>query len=145
MIRRPPRSTLFPYTTLFRSTAPPRIATRSASPRERTHPSTGRTTAGGDTGAHHTGTDLTRPGRALSTSRGGKPPRRSVVALPDRVGAAGVASVTDVTPAAPAGSLGRMRPHPWRAGLPARDTTDRAVVERRAAGRPEGSPRRSAP
>src|SRR3712207_7501523 len=24
MIRRPPRSTLFPYTTLFRSTAPPR-------------------------------------------------------------------------------------------------------------------------
>ena len=26
MIRRPPRSTLFPYTTLFRSTAPPDLA-----------------------------------------------------------------------------------------------------------------------
>src|SRR3989304_9420806 len=29
MIRRPPRSTLFPYTTLFRSTRPPRTRTRS--------------------------------------------------------------------------------------------------------------------
>src|SRR3712207_9013389 len=27
MIRRPPRSTLFPYTTLFRSSAPPFVAT----------------------------------------------------------------------------------------------------------------------
>src|SRR5256886_12070933 len=29
MIRRPPRSTLFPYTTLFRSTAPDRVRVRS--------------------------------------------------------------------------------------------------------------------
>src|SRR2546427_6427908 len=29
MIRRPPRSTLFPYTTLFRSRAPPSIAARA--------------------------------------------------------------------------------------------------------------------
>src|SRR2546425_7715831 len=28
MIRRPPRSTLFPYTTLFRSRAPPRVPQR---------------------------------------------------------------------------------------------------------------------
>src|SRR3712207_8172637 len=32
MIRRPPRSTLFPYTTLFRSSAPPRRPTGSRSP-----------------------------------------------------------------------------------------------------------------
>src|SRR3712207_8550835 len=31
MIRRPPRSTLFPYTTLFRSTACTRCSTRGAS------------------------------------------------------------------------------------------------------------------
>src|SRR5258708_13117015 len=31
MIRRPPRSTLFPYTTLFRSPSPPRGAPRPAS------------------------------------------------------------------------------------------------------------------
>src|SRR3712207_8522034 len=30
MIRRPPRSTLFPYTTLFRSVLPPRIIRRQA-------------------------------------------------------------------------------------------------------------------
>src|SRR6266498_4627662 len=30
MIRRPPRSTLFPYTTLFRSTAPPATSAASA-------------------------------------------------------------------------------------------------------------------
>src|SRR3712207_7086594 len=38
MIRRPPRSTLFPYTTLFRSkapSAPPRYARRRESPRPR--------------------------------------------------------------------------------------------------------------
>src|SRR6266496_5839414 len=33
MIRRPPRSTLFPYTTLFRSPTPPRGRTRSGPPR----------------------------------------------------------------------------------------------------------------
>src|SRR5579875_466514 len=34
MFRRPPRSTLFPYTTLFRSTRPPpRIPAQSSSPR----------------------------------------------------------------------------------------------------------------
>src|SRR5258705_9451638 len=38
MIRRPPRSTLFPYTTLFRSPAPPgphRKGTQGRSPRSR--------------------------------------------------------------------------------------------------------------
>src|SRR5438093_4506445 len=50
MIRRPPRSTLFPYTTLFRSRAPPRardhhgdaappIRSGSASPRSEEHTS----------------------------------------------------------------------------------------------------------
>src|SRR3712207_7269622 len=34
MIRRPPRSTLFPYTTLFRSDAPDQIAGRSHEPLE---------------------------------------------------------------------------------------------------------------
>src|SRR6266571_6504149 len=34
MIRRPPRSTLFPYTTLLRSTPPPRVR-RSCAPRSR--------------------------------------------------------------------------------------------------------------
>src|SRR2546429_4181959 len=32
MIRRPPRSTLFPYTTLFRSRHPPTLAGRAARP-----------------------------------------------------------------------------------------------------------------
>src|SRR2546427_5130487 len=32
MIRRPPRSTLFPYTTLFRSAPPPRGARRASPP-----------------------------------------------------------------------------------------------------------------
>src|SRR5690242_21422669 len=36
MIRRPPRSTLFPYTTLFRSTQPPeRLRRRMSSPKSR--------------------------------------------------------------------------------------------------------------
>src|SRR5256885_8425766 len=35
MIRRPPRSTLFPYTTLFRSQAPPARRHQSAPPRAR--------------------------------------------------------------------------------------------------------------
>src|SRR3712207_6862094 len=35
MIRRPPRSTLFPYTTLFRSAAPPSAAARSPPARRR--------------------------------------------------------------------------------------------------------------
>src|SRR3712207_8293574 len=33
MIRRPPRSTLFPYTTLFRSPGQPRAAVSASSPR----------------------------------------------------------------------------------------------------------------
>src|SRR5438270_6555942 len=40
MIRRPPRSTLFPYTTLFRSSIPSPVARcspRSATPSEATH------------------------------------------------------------------------------------------------------------
>src|SRR2546425_1478691 len=36
MIRRPPRSTLFPYTTLFRSTSRAKTTTRSRSSRSRT-------------------------------------------------------------------------------------------------------------
>src|SRR5258705_7736831 len=32
MIRRPPRSTLFPYTTLFRSTSPPASISRLSAP-----------------------------------------------------------------------------------------------------------------
>src|SRR2546426_8387852 len=32
MIRRPPRSTLFPYTTLFRSTAPPALRAGASAP-----------------------------------------------------------------------------------------------------------------
>src|SRR6185369_17852112 len=38
MIRRPPRSTLFPYTTLFRSGAGPRRAARSPTPRRPPRP-----------------------------------------------------------------------------------------------------------
>src|SRR3712207_8078276 len=46
MIRRPPRSTLFPYTTLFRSSAPSARRTGRVCPRRR--PPTGhRETAGG--------------------------------------------------------------------------------------------------
>src|SRR5256886_17213285 len=42
MIRRPPRSTLFPYTTLFRSSAPARAATPATSwPRGSRSPSPG--------------------------------------------------------------------------------------------------------
>src|SRR5258708_14491093 len=42
MIRRPPRSTLFPYTTLFRSRAPksPKMADALRSPKKRLRPST---------------------------------------------------------------------------------------------------------
>src|SRR3712207_7922500 len=38
MIRRPPRSTLFPYTTLFRSSRPRRGSARSTFGRAREHP-----------------------------------------------------------------------------------------------------------
>src|SRR5256885_6670233 len=37
MIRRPPRSTLFPYTTLFRSHPRQRLGRRHAAPRRRLH------------------------------------------------------------------------------------------------------------
>src|SRR3712207_7821004 len=50
MIRRPPRSTLFPYTTLFRSAAPPTLDPRSSvshRPRRCTSPGTG-TVVGAD-------------------------------------------------------------------------------------------------
>src|SRR5260370_6660532 len=40
MIRRPPRSTLFPYTTLFRSPAPDRSAAGRRRPRSRPRPRT---------------------------------------------------------------------------------------------------------
>src|SRR5438105_5865385 len=43
MIRRPPRSTLFPYTTLFRSSAPPACPT----PSRRTRPRSQRLREGG--------------------------------------------------------------------------------------------------
>src|SRR5438034_6261371 len=42
MIRRPPRSTLFPYTTLFRSASRPRITLRSRSGKGRRRPSSSR-------------------------------------------------------------------------------------------------------
>src|SRR5258706_15337105 len=38
MIRRPPRSTLFPYTTLFRSSVVMSVATSGGKPRARTRP-----------------------------------------------------------------------------------------------------------
>src|SRR5687767_15400282 len=38
MIRRPPRSTLFPYTTLFRSSTPPRIRRRASAMDTRRRP-----------------------------------------------------------------------------------------------------------
>src|SRR3712207_8407271 len=38
MIRRPPRSTLFPYTTLFRSSRPPVVGLRSGTPGTVTSP-----------------------------------------------------------------------------------------------------------
>src|SRR3712207_8958602 len=60
MIRRPPRSTLFPYTTLFRSPAPVRQGP----------------TAGAET----------RPRHAHRGGRGG--PRRAAREVPDRVGLA---------------------------------------------------------
>src|ERR1039457_2117756 len=41
MIRRPPRSTLFPYTTLFRSPAQFRLQHAEVKPRGRPHPRTG--------------------------------------------------------------------------------------------------------
>src|SRR3712207_9446888 len=71
MIRRPPRSTLFPYTTLFRSVRP--LGRRPARPARREHPRhLGRTVrpaaagaaavgAGGRTGARPPGR---RPGRS---------------------------------------------------------------------------------
>src|SRR2546426_3415161 len=62
MIRRPPRSTLFPYTTLFRSTAadhPPRraAADRGADPRQRARESVAQALhghPGGDRSEEHT-------------------------------------------------------------------------------------------
>src|SRR3712207_8786491 len=42
MIRRPPRSTLFPYTTLFRSDTPPRLREGHAPPRIGSRPVHGR-------------------------------------------------------------------------------------------------------
>src|SRR5437879_12845294 len=51
MIPRPPRSTLFPYTTLFRSGEPASVAKRTATTRSQpAHPQGGR--------AHHAGHDL---------------------------------------------------------------------------------------
>src|SRR3712207_8684190 len=43
MIRRPPRSTLFPYTTLFRSRTDPRIGNRTDGSPDRTSPCRHRT------------------------------------------------------------------------------------------------------
>src|SRR3989442_10503048 len=39
MIRRPPRSTLFPYTTLFRSHKPPELGATGSNPVRRANPS----------------------------------------------------------------------------------------------------------
>src|SRR2546426_9244603 len=53
MIRRPPRSTLFPYTTLFRSTSPARASSRdrASTPRRRR---AGRRRRGVDRSEEHT-------------------------------------------------------------------------------------------
>src|SRR2546427_9197593 len=48
MIRRPPRSTLFPYTTLFRSRVPPRLERQAVRP----HGAVGAHTDAGDPGGH---------------------------------------------------------------------------------------------
>src|SRR3712207_7115694 len=67
MIRRPPRSTLFPYTTLFRSTPPrPGPSRRRARPGRRSRPPRGRA------GAARTGPArrrAPRPGRARGRAR----------------------------------------------------------------------------
>src|SRR3989442_9299063 len=73
MIRRPPRSTLFPYTTLFRSGASPLVL-----PRSRTHAALPETSSGGDAVRPH---PVTRNGsrRAYShrSFEGGLADRRS--------------------------------------------------------------------
>src|SRR2546430_10837681 len=46
MIRRPPRSTLFPYTTLFRSTAPRAVTSRPPRRGRRSRVPTGKTCVG---------------------------------------------------------------------------------------------------
>src|SRR3990170_6074598 len=51
MIRRPPRSTLFPYTTLFRSPTSPRMLSRPA-PVAVSRPSTGRPARNGRSEEH---------------------------------------------------------------------------------------------
>src|SRR5258708_19754941 len=64
MIRRPPRSTLFPYTTLFRSRIPPRL-----------RPPLGRSPAAGHLApVRARGGARAVPPRARSPSAGGGPP-----------------------------------------------------------------------
>src|SRR3712207_7459609 len=65
MIRRPPRSTLFPYTTLFRSLAVPALALRAA-----------RAIPGRGGGQDRAGADRSRgpqPSSAISADRGQDP------------------------------------------------------------------------
>src|SRR3712207_7471457 len=51
MIRRPPRSALFPYTTLFRSPEPPEKRARTRVTTDLTGPALSGTTGNGDAGA----------------------------------------------------------------------------------------------
>src|SRR2546422_1110466 len=73
MIRRPPRSTLFPYTTLFRSRDPP------AAPRRTAHGAAAPHRQRDARGAHPDGGDRGR-------ERAGGPARRSAVDAGVRVG-----------------------------------------------------------
>src|SRR3712207_7066751 len=67
MIRRPPRSTLFPYTTLFRSVAVARPAAAAGRPRDG-----GRRGAAARLGLEH------RPGAGVRAGRAGRPVARPV-------------------------------------------------------------------
>src|SRR2546426_2646208 len=53
MIRRPPRSTLFPYTTLFRSSRPSKARAEAHLPPEREPPFAGSRVSGVVPAAHH--------------------------------------------------------------------------------------------
>src|SRR2546422_4911898 len=72
MIRRPPRSTLFPYTTLFRSRSSASVLKPSASPREPSRPrrSSGRNTAKGSSGPPPTTPSSDRKSTCLNSSHG---------------------------------------------------------------------------
>src|SRR3712207_8916000 len=73
MIRRPPRSTLFPYTTLFRSPWPGRADVATAQARGGIAPASGRGSGAGIALAGGDGGDALGLARCLSCPRGGEP------------------------------------------------------------------------